>query len=162
MAAMSTKPKRWAFPVKLAIPLADLVKAEADARGMPWSEYIATIFAQAHGFEVSPLPERTSPVPTQVAINLHLPSTQQPQQSEAPPARRGPGRPSRGKRWPFKVQLPIPQADFVKTEADARNMPWAEYIAITVAQAHAVDIPMPERQSEPSDQALPSLKQLSA
>lgn len=143
--------------MKLAIPLADLVKAEADARGVHWGEYIAIVTARAHGLDTL-MPERTASVPEQISFNLHTPPQPTP---EDLPVRRGVGRPGRGKRHPFAVHLELPLAELVKAEADARGIPWAEYIAITTAQAHGLDTPMPERVSPIPEQAS-LLKQLSA
>lgn len=153
----TSAPKRWGFNVKLAIPLADLVKAEADARGLKWAEYISIVVARAHGLKAA-LPARKETVPEQISINLHLPPQPQPEEL---PVRRGPGRPGRGKRHPFGVHLVLPLADLVKAEGDARGIPWAEYIAIIVAQEHGLDTPLPERK-EPVPEQASLLKQLSA
>lgn len=59
--------QRKAILTRLPAPLAELALAEADARGLSHSEYLAILVAQAHGFE-TPLPPRQTGVPHQAAL----------------------------------------------------------------------------------------------
>lgn len=48
---------------------ADRVMDEAEARGMPYSRYVAAIVARAHGFDL-PLPDRLSALQSQEAFSI--------------------------------------------------------------------------------------------
>ena len=59
---------RQALLTRLPTNVADAVTAEADARGMSYSAYAATILAQAHGFTAE-LPPRLSAVAQQATLD---------------------------------------------------------------------------------------------
>jgi hypothetical protein len=46
-----------------------VVLAEADARDMPYAEYLGAIVARAHGFEAT-LPEPVYPLPREEALSI--------------------------------------------------------------------------------------------
>lgn len=60
---------RHAILTRLPQEVADLVTAEADARDMSYSEYVAIVVARAHGFQAS-LPPRLAEVPQQGSLDL--------------------------------------------------------------------------------------------
>jgi len=49
--------------------------------------------------------------------------------------RPGPGRPSKGERWPVHTRLPQHVADLFKAEADRRDVAYSELLA-SLAAAH--------------------------
>lgn len=60
--------QREAFMTRMSKDLADTVKAEAEARGISYSEYIALQVARAQGEDVT-LPPRQKPTPKQTSID---------------------------------------------------------------------------------------------
>lgn len=59
---------RHAILTRLPQPVADRVLAEADARDMSYSEYVAIVVATAHGFD-GQLPPRRIDVPEQALLD---------------------------------------------------------------------------------------------
>lgn len=59
---------RKAFATRLPEDVARLAVAEADARGLSHSEYLAILIAQAHG-HAAQLPPRTQPIPQQPTLD---------------------------------------------------------------------------------------------
>lgn len=65
------------------------------------------------------------------------------------------GRPSKGDRHAFKTRIAMPVAERLVAEADARGMPWGDYIEAVVAQAHGFDVVLPEKRvDDPQQQEL--------
>lgn len=64
----SAGPRR-AILTRLPEQVADRVCAEADARNMSYSEYVALVVASAHGFQAA-LPPRLAEVPQQDSLDL--------------------------------------------------------------------------------------------
>jgi hypothetical protein len=65
----SSKGDRHAFLTRIPREAADQVIAEAEARGMPYGEYIAILVSRAHGYEVA-LPDPITPVPQQEVLGI--------------------------------------------------------------------------------------------
>lgn len=63
-----SKGARKPFMTRLPRDVADLVEAEAEARGLSYSEYLAVITAQALNFDVE-LPARKKPVSEQPTLD---------------------------------------------------------------------------------------------
>lgn len=59
---------RHAILTRLPQQLADVVTAEADARDMSYSEYVAIVVAKAHGFQAA-LPPRLEAIPEQQRLD---------------------------------------------------------------------------------------------
>lgn len=114
-----SKGDRHAFAPKVRGDAARLAVAGAGARDLSHSEYLEIVIARYHGFDVA--------MPDPVLEGLWT-------EQLAP-----------RERHSFLVRVRRDVADPVMGEADARNLPYSEYLAIVIAQAHGLDVAMPER-----------------
>ena len=103
---------------------ADRIMREAAVRNMPYTEYIAVVVADALGFDTA-LPAGSAVLPTA---------------SGGPAAA---GTICHDNRRLF-ARIPRAVANVVFAEADARDMPYAEYLAAIVARAHGIPATLPE------------------
>jgi len=96
---------------------ASLVMREAAIRGMPYMEYIAVVVGGELGF------------------NTPLPSASASAAGGEPICHNGRG---------LYARIPRAAANVVLAEADARDMPYAEYLGAILARAHGFEATLPE------------------
>jgi hypothetical protein len=103
--------------------VARLVVAEAGVRGLSHSEYLEIIIARSHAVDV-PMPDRVPGLWPDESWSVEA---------------------SRKDRHAFLTRVRRDVANLVIAQADARDLPYSDYLAIVIARAHGFDVDMPEQ-----------------